>query len=121
MKIKLKGELDYELLHLGLMPGSIVEATADSMSTVGCMHFDIGNCCCSVWPENYTDDLQYCEVGMSVSVMHDGAVKRGVIVRIISDLVHVALINEPKGRVQVSAAEILPNDFKIREPKTTTL
>jgi len=57
MKIKLTGELDHELISIGLIAGDIIEATPDPHSTVGCMHFEVRlkqiTCNCSIWPENY--------------------------------------------------------------------
>jgi ACT domain-containing protein len=57
MKIKLKGDLDSELIAIGLKPGDIIEATADPVSKVGAMHFDVHHhstkYSCVVWPVNY--------------------------------------------------------------------
>ncbi len=55
--IKLKGELEHDLLSLGLMPGDEVNANPDPISKVGGMHFTVNKYGyghnCSVWPENY--------------------------------------------------------------------
>ena len=57
VEIMLKGELDGELLSLGLKAGDRLTAEVDPLSTVGCLHFTQhknGNTYqCSVWPQNY--------------------------------------------------------------------
>lgn len=56
-KIKLKGNLDSDLIKLGLKEGDIIIAFPDSISTVGAMNFErvyngfTQNCV--VWPQNY--------------------------------------------------------------------
>jgi len=57
MKIKLKGDLDSELIAIGFKAGDIIEATADPVSKVGAMNFDRYHhgtkYNCVVWPANY--------------------------------------------------------------------
>ena len=57
MIIKLKGDLEPDLLGLGLKPGDEIKATPCKVSKVGAMHFDRMKAgttmACSVWPENY--------------------------------------------------------------------
>jgi len=57
MIIRLKGELETELLGLGIKPGDIINAIPDPVSKVGAMHFDVYKQGyfheCVVWPENY--------------------------------------------------------------------
>lgn len=83
MKIRLRGDLDSDLIRLGLYPGKVVNATADVTSTVGCMHFRIGSDECSVWPENYTTDMTLVEASMTVYVRHNGYIKQAVVTRIL--------------------------------------
>jgi hypothetical protein len=57
MKIRLKGELDWELTRIGLKVDEEVEATPDRVGKTGAMYFDIyyrgWKYECVVWPENY--------------------------------------------------------------------
>jgi hypothetical protein len=57
MKIKLKGQIDLDLLRIEFKPGDVVDAEPDMVGTTGAMYFmrifkgtmyD-----CVVWPENY--------------------------------------------------------------------
>lgn len=57
MVIKLKGELDRELISLGLMAGDIIHNTSNVQPN-NAVNFTITHCsgvdyCCAVWPENY--------------------------------------------------------------------
>jgi len=57
MKIKLKGDLDSELIAIGLKPGDIVEANPTKGSNPSAMYFDRfyrgTQYNCVVWPANY--------------------------------------------------------------------
>ncbi len=56
-KIKLKGNLDFDLKKIGLKSGDEVFATPVFNSKVGAMYFQSVyngfSCNCVVWPENY--------------------------------------------------------------------
>lgn len=57
MKIKLKGELDSELIALGCKPDDIIHATPDPVGKTGAMYFTTlkngDSYDCVVWPDNY--------------------------------------------------------------------
>lgn len=57
MIIKLIGELEHDLISLGLKPGTEISAIKDPVSKVGCVHFTVNKFgyahYCSVWPDNY--------------------------------------------------------------------
>lgn len=54
-KIKLVGELDFELTRnpLNLKAGDIVPAFGNPASKAGAMYFTIGSYECVIWPKNY--------------------------------------------------------------------
>ena len=64
MSIKLKGNLEFDLVAIGLEPGMIIDEDPDKNSTSGVVHFDVRfkgyTYNCSVWPENY--DLRKCRI-----------------------------------------------------------
>jgi hypothetical protein len=58
MIIKLKGELDFDLIRIGLKPGDIIKnAIPDRISKMGAVNFthqyERMNFDCVVWPEDY--------------------------------------------------------------------
>jgi hypothetical protein len=57
MEIKLIGDLDPELLTIGLKPGDIIKEATLSSKVSGVVHFEIWRSGlyfnCSVWPDNY--------------------------------------------------------------------
>lgn len=57
MKIKLKGNLDYELTRIGLAEGDEIEATPDRVGKTGAVYFQKYHrgtkYDCVAWPDNY--------------------------------------------------------------------
>ncbi len=110
MKIRLIGELDYDLLKLGLYAGKVIDATPDKASTVGGLHFNYNGYCCSIWPENYTTDLRLVSPSMTVFVHHNGYIKKAVVVKVKSDPylpIVVRFIDEWSGSDSVNTSDIL--------------